>query len=94
MLTGCGTIVLGGPIASDDEEDIALLAVEASDEHVVRSISHADPWAVNQVFWIKRVRAWTLGLDERSRSTANVPPSPGPAPSLTAADTSRTKPPF
>ena len=32
-----GVIILGGPIASDDEEDIALLAVEASDEDAVRA---------------------------------------------------------
>jgi uncharacterized protein YciI len=62
-----GVIILGGPIASDDEEDIALLAVEASDEDAVRAIFDADPWTVQRVFRIKDVRAWTLWLDGRSR---------------------------
>ena len=64
-----GVIILGGPIASDDEEDIALLAVEASDEDAVRAIFDADPWTVQRVFRIKDVRAWALWLDGRSRQT-------------------------
>ena len=67
-----GVIILGGPIASDDEEDIALLAVEASDEDAARAIFDADPWTVRRVFRIKDVRAWSLWLDGRSRS---VPPA-------------------
>jgi uncharacterized protein len=62
-----GVILLGGPIASDDAEDIALLAVEAEDEDAVRSAFDADPWTVHRVFRIKDVRAWTLWLDGRSR---------------------------
>jgi uncharacterized protein len=62
-----GVILLGGPIASDDAEDIALLAVEAEDEDAVRSVFDADPWTVHRVFRIKDVRAWTLWLDGRSR---------------------------
>jgi uncharacterized protein len=65
-LAGRGVIILGGPVASDDEEDIALLAVQAADEHALRSIFAADPWAVHGVFRIKDVRAWTLWLDGRS----------------------------
>jgi hypothetical protein len=62
-----GVVILGGPIASDDEEDIALLAVEASDEEAVRAVFEADPWTVHRVFRIKDVRVWSLWLDGRSR---------------------------
>jgi uncharacterized protein YciI len=67
-----GVIIFGGPVASDDDEDIALLAVEAPDEGTLRSVLDADPWTVHQVFRIKAVRAWTIWLDGRSRP-------PGPA---------------
>jgi uncharacterized protein YciI len=60
MLADRGVIIVGGPIASDAEEDIALLAVEASDEAALRSIFDADPWTVHGVFRIKQVRAWTV----------------------------------
>ena len=62
-----GVIILGGPIASDDEEDIALLAVEAATRTRCASIFDADPWTVHRVFRIKDVRAWSLWLDGRSR---------------------------
>jgi uncharacterized protein YciI len=62
-----GIIILGGPVAGDDDDDIALLAVQAPDEEALRSIFDDDPWTVHQVFRIKRVRAWTLWLDGRSR---------------------------
>lgn len=62
-----GVIILGGPIASDDGDDIALLAVEASDEEALRSIFDADPWTAHHVFRIKSVWTWTLWLDGRSR---------------------------
>jgi uncharacterized protein YciI len=60
-----GVIIIGGPIASDDEDDIALLAIEAADEDALRSIFDADPWTVHRVFLIKRVRVWSLWLDGR-----------------------------
>jgi uncharacterized protein YciI len=62
-----GVIIIGGPIASDDDDDIALMAVEAADESSLRSIFDADPWIVHRVFRIKDMRAWTLWLDGRSR---------------------------
>jgi len=62
-----GVILLGGPIGSDDAEDIALLAVEAADEGALRSVFDADPWTVHNVFRLKQVRPWTLWLDGRSR---------------------------
>ena len=63
-----GVIILGGPVASDDADDIALLAVEAADEAALRSAFAADPWTVHRVFRIKDVRAWTIWLDRRARS--------------------------
>jgi uncharacterized protein YciI len=60
-----GVVILGGPIASVDDEDIALLAVEAADENAVQSVFDADPWTVHKVFRIKHVRRWTLWLDSR-----------------------------
>jgi uncharacterized protein len=61
-----GVIILGGPIASDDDEDVALLAVEAPGEEAVRLIFLDDPWSVHGVFRIKRVQTWTIWLDGRS----------------------------
>jgi uncharacterized protein len=64
-LVGQGVIILGGPIASADDEDIALLAVESADENAAQSVFDADPWTVHQVFRLKDVRRWTLWLDSR-----------------------------
>jgi uncharacterized protein YciI len=64
-LVGQGVVILGGPIASADDQDIALLAVEAADENAVQSVFDADPWTVHKVFRIKDVRRWTLWLDSR-----------------------------
>jgi uncharacterized protein YciI len=60
-----GIIVLGGPISSDSDDDVALLVVNAADEQEVRSIFIEDPWATNMVLRIKHVRPWTLWLDSR-----------------------------
>jgi uncharacterized protein YciI len=68
-----GVIIFGGPVASDDEDDIALLAVAAPDEAALRAIFDADPWTVHQVFRIKAVRAWAIWLDGRSRLTGPAP---------------------
>ena len=54
-----GVIILGGPVASDEDDDIALLAVEAPDEQALRSIFYADPWTTHDVFRIKE----RTGLD-------------------------------
>jgi uncharacterized protein len=69
-LVDSGVIIFGGPIDSQNDEDIALLAVETADERTVRSIFDADPWTVNQIFRIKDIRLWTLWLDGRSRSVS------------------------
>ncbi|MGO8725078.1 MAG: YciI family protein [Acidimicrobiales bacterium] len=60
-----GIIILGGPIGGGSDDDIALLAVEASEEAELRSIFSNDPWTLNGVFRIKEVRPWTLWLDSR-----------------------------
>jgi len=62
-----GVVIIGGPIASDDREDIALLAVEAADEDAARAVFDDDPWTAHQVFRVKSVRAWSLWLDGRRR---------------------------
>ena len=59
-LVDSGVIIVGGPIDSQDDDDIALLAVETADKTAVRSIFDADPWTVHQVFRIKDIRLWTL----------------------------------
>lgn len=58
-------VVLGGPISSNSDDEVALLAVEAVDEKELRSIFDEDPWARSGVLRIKEVRAWTLWLDSR-----------------------------
>jgi uncharacterized protein YciI len=60
-----GFVILGGPIASGADEDIALLAVEAADESAVYAVFDADPWTAHQVFRIKSVWPWALWLDGR-----------------------------
>jgi uncharacterized protein len=64
-LVRSGVIILGGPVASDDPGDIALLAVEAADEDAVRAAFGPDPWTVHGVFRVKQVREWTIWLDGR-----------------------------
>lgn len=64
-LVARGVVILGGPIASDDADDIALLAVEAPDEAAVRALFDADPWLTHKVYRLRRVRAWTIWLDGR-----------------------------
>jgi uncharacterized protein len=65
QLVARGFVILGGPIASGDDEDIALLAVEAAGESAVYAVLDADPWTAHQVFRIKSVWPWTLWLDGR-----------------------------
>ena len=60
-----GVIIVGGPIGEGNDDDIALIAVEATDERQLRSILSDDPWTVGDVFRIKDVRPWTRWLDGR-----------------------------
>lgn len=62
-----GVVILGGPIDSDDPEDIALIAVEATDEEAVHAAFAADPWMTHGIFRLKDVRRWTIWLDGRAR---------------------------
>jgi hypothetical protein len=65
LLVEKGVIILGGPIDSDDPDDIALLAVEAADEGAARAAFGPDPWMVHGIFRLKDVRHWTIWLDGR-----------------------------
>lgn len=65
QLVARGVIIAGGPIGDGNGDDIALLAVEATDERQLRSIFLEDPWSVVGVFRIKEVRSWTWWLDVR-----------------------------
>jgi uncharacterized protein len=62
-----GVVILGGPVDSDDPEDIVLLAVEAADEEAVCAAFAPDPWMTHGIFRLKDVRRWTIWLDGRSR---------------------------
>lgn len=66
-LVARGVVIIGGPIGGGDEEDIALIAVEADDEDAARAVFDADPWTVHQVFRLKSVRPWSLWLDGRAQ---------------------------
>jgi uncharacterized protein YciI len=64
-LVASGVIILGGPVGSDDPDDIALLAVQADSEDAARAAFAADPWLVHGIFRVKDVRCWTIWLDGR-----------------------------
>jgi uncharacterized protein len=64
-LVASGVIILGGPIDSDDPDDIALLAVQADSQDAARAAFAGDPWLVHGVFRLKDVRHWTIWLDGR-----------------------------
>jgi uncharacterized protein YciI len=65
-LVAKGVIVFGGPIASDDSEDIALLAVDAPDKEAVHEAFAQDPWIKHGIFRLKEVRQWSIWLDGRA----------------------------
>lgn len=67
-----GVVIIGGPVSGGDDEDIALMAVEADDEDAVLSIFAADPWTVHRVFRLKSVRPWSLWLDGRARNISGT----------------------
>jgi uncharacterized protein YciI len=64
-LVVAGIIVLGGPISGADDEDIALLMVEAAGENEIRAAFADDPWTTTGVFRIKAIWPWTIWLDAR-----------------------------
>ena len=59
-----GAIVLGGPIEGEGDE-VALLAVNATDEEELRATFADDPWAQSGILSLKEVHAWTIWLDAR-----------------------------
>ena len=65
-LTEAGTILLGGPVITGDDEDIALLAVEAEDEAAIHTAFAKDPWTTSGVFRLRSIWPWTLWLDGKS----------------------------
>lgn len=64
-LVDAGIIVIGGPISSDNDEDIALLMARAASEAEVRAAFADDPWTTTGVFRIKAIWPWTIWLDAR-----------------------------
>lgn len=70
-LVDAGIIVLGGPIGSDEDEDIGLVMVEAATEDEVRAAFADDPWTTMGVFRIKAIWPWTLWLDGRRRQAGS-----------------------
>jgi uncharacterized protein YciI len=61
-----GVIVFGGPIGGGAGDDVALLAINATDERDVHEIFSNDPWTKNGVFRLKEVRPWIIWIDSRS----------------------------
>ena len=72
-LVAKGVIILGGPVDSDDPQDIALMAVEAADEGAARAAFDRDPWTVHGIFRLKDVRRWTIWLDGRGAAGNHRP---------------------
>ncbi|HUN30433.1 MAG TPA: YciI family protein [Trebonia sp.] len=64
-LVASGVIILGGPLDSDDPDEIALLAVRADSPEAARAAFAADPWIVHGIFRLSDVRRWTIWLDGR-----------------------------
>jgi hypothetical protein len=60
-LTGCGTVLLGGPVGDDVDRGDALLLVSADDETAARAKLAPDPWH-DTVLTIKSIERWTLWL--------------------------------
>ena len=58
-------VIIGGPVGSEQDEDIALMAVESADEPALRSVFDADPWVAGGIIRIRGARPWTLWLDSR-----------------------------
>jgi uncharacterized protein YciI len=62
-LASRGVIIIGGPVDTGDDGDVALLAVEAFAD---------DPWTVHGVFQVSSAWPWNLTL--RSPAVAAAPP--------------------
>ena len=60
-LVGCGTIMLGGPLA---DEHRVVLVIEAESERDVRDVLAGDPWSGSHLT-IAAIDPWTIRLDGR-----------------------------
>ncbi len=73
---------MGGPIGEGNNDDIALIAVEASDELQLRSIFSDDSWTVGGVLRISRGSALDI-VARRPQDDSGISvttSSHGPAP--------------
>ena len=68
-LASRGVIIIGGPVDTGDDGDVAMLAVEAADPAAARAAFADDPWTVHGVFQVKSTWPWNLTL----RSPARTP---------------------
>jgi uncharacterized protein YciI len=71
-LASRGVIIIGGPVDTGDDGDVALLAVEAADAKAARAAFADDPWTVHGVFQVSSAWPWNLTL--RSPAVAAAPP--------------------
>jgi uncharacterized protein YciI len=57
-----GVIIIGGPVDTGDDADVALLAVEAADAAEAVAAFADDPWTVHGVFQVGSAWPWNLTL--------------------------------
>lgn len=58
-----GFVILGGPVSNGER---ALLIVEATDEHEVRTRLAEDPWAPVRILQVGTIEPWAIWLDGRA----------------------------
>jgi uncharacterized protein YciI len=63
-----GVIIIGGPVGTGVDADVAMLAVEADDAAAARAAFGSDPWTVHGVFQVKSTWPWHLTLRSPDRS--------------------------
>jgi uncharacterized protein YciI len=56
-----GFIILGGPVG--DNEDKALLVINAKDENEIYSAFADDPWILRQIREFGEIQRWTILLE-------------------------------
>lgn len=57
-------LLIGGPL---DDYSAILLAMEAENEAQVRDLLARDPWLLDGMLVIERIRKWTLLVDPRAQ---------------------------
>jgi uncharacterized protein YciI len=60
-------VVLGGPLAENEEGEDVLLVIDAPSETAIRTRLAADPWTHSGQLEIVRIEPWTILLDSRPR---------------------------